>query len=159
MSATPKPIDMAAVNRAAAAGPHDGENRVLMVTPAKCTGCRTCELACAMAHGQQMLPARSRVRAYSFAEDRNVPILCLQCEQAACEAVCPVDAIVRNEATASLEVRTDACVMCMACVPACPFGNIYEDQAYGRIVKCDVCGGNPICARFCPTGALSYEGC
>jgi carbon-monoxide dehydrogenase iron sulfur subunit len=133
------------------------EDRALVVTPSRCTGCRTCELACAVSHGRQMMPARSRVRAFSFSERENIPILCLQCDDAACVRVCPVEALVRNEATGAVEVAEDRCILCNLCIPACPFGNIYIDPGTSRIVKCDLCRGNPICAQFCPTGALSFE--
>ena len=129
---------------------------VLEVTPSLCTGCRTCELACAVSHGRQMMPARTRVRAYSLSEKKNIPILCLQCDGAACVAVCPSGALVRNEDTGAIEVKPDRCISCMACVPACPFGNIYLDPTCSQIVKCDLCEGNPICAQFCPTGALRF---
>lgn len=158
MSATPKTPDAATIARTLASSPRPSlERGVLVVTPSLCTGCRTCELACAVAHGEQMKPARSRVRAYSFAEDRNIPILCLQCEQAACAQVCPVDAIEFNRSTSAWEVDTDRCVKCMICVTACPFGNIYEDATTHTIVKCDLCRGTPICAQFCPTGALRFD--
>jgi Fe-S-cluster-containing hydrogenase component 2 len=130
---------------------------LLRVNPALCTGCRTCELACAVSHGQQMMPARSRVRAFAFSEKQNIPILCLQCDQAACAAICPVEALPRNEATGAIEVDQDRCIRCKLCIPACPFGNIYVDPTADEVVKCDLCGGTPICAQFCPTGALSFE--
>jgi Fe-S-cluster-containing hydrogenase component 2 len=130
---------------------------VLMVTPSRCTGCRTCELACAVSHGRQMMPARTRVRAFSFSEKENIPILCLQCGDAACAKVCPTRALVRNERTGAIEVDQERCIRCMTCIPACPFGNIYVDHTTTQVVKCDLCGGTPICAQFCPTGALSFE--
>jgi len=137
------------------AGPH--ADRVLVVTPSRCSGCRTCELACAVAHGRQMMPARSRVRAYSLGEKRNIPIMCLQCDSAACARVCPVEALVRSAATGAIEVIQDRCIRCLACIPACPFGNITIDPSVSRVVKCDLCGGNPICAQFCPTGTLVFD--
>ena len=30
------------------------------------------------------------------------------------------------------------------------------DVEYGVVQKCDLCGGNPRCVPFCPTGALQY---
>jgi len=140
--------------RAAEVKPMKG---TLIVSPDKCTGCRTCELACAVSHGRQMMPARSRVRAFSLSETRHIPILCLQCDDAACVRICPVEALALDEEIGAVRVDTDRCVHCMNCVPACPFGNIYPDPSTGDIVKCDLCGGNPICAQFCPTGALRFE--
>ena len=42
----------------------------------------------------------------------------------------------------------------MACIVACPFGNMLWDDAYSCVQKCDLCGGEPRCVPFCPTGAL-----
>ena len=30
------------------------------------------------------------------------------------------------------------------------------DDTYNVIQKCDLCGGEPRCVPFCPTGALQY---
>jgi Fe-S-cluster-containing hydrogenase component 2 len=27
----------------------------------------------------------------------------------------------------------------------------------GKIIKCDTCDGDPLCVKFCSTGALKYE--
>ena len=40
---------------------------------------------------------------------------------------------------------------------ACPFGNIHFDDERGAAIKCELCGGNPRCVEYCPTGALSYQ--
>jgi Fe-S-cluster-containing hydrogenase component 2 len=48
------------------------------------------------------------------------------------------------------------CVKCMACVAACPFGCALVDEVHDEVVKCDLCKGDPACARFCPTKALRY---
>jgi Fe-S-cluster-containing hydrogenase component 2 len=46
----------------------------------------------------------------------------------------------------------------MSCVAGCPFGNMLSDpDIQGYVFKCDLCYGDPICARFCPTGALVYR--
>ena len=129
----------------------------LIVTPSRCIGCRSCELACSLVHAKSLSePALPRVRVYSYAEDQNMVVLCLQCEEAACMQVCPTNALVRNQTTGAVDVIQDRCIHCMACTVACPFGNIYLEERIDEIVKCDVCKGNPACALFCPTKALEY---
>jgi len=129
----------------------------LIVTPSRCIACRSCELACAFVHAKTLSePALPRVRVYSFAEDQNMAVLCLQCEEAACATVCPTEALVRNQSTGAIEVMQERCIHCMACPLACPFGNIYFEEKVNEIVKCDLCKGNPACALFCPTKALEY---
>ncbi len=129
----------------------------LIVTPARCIGCRSCEVACSFSHSARpAVPALSRIRAYLFAPDRGVPVTCLQCEQAACMKVCPTGALQRNPVTLAVDHDPERCIRCRMCTVACPFGNIHVDPAYERIVKCDVCGGEPACVRFCPTRALEW---
>ena len=68
---------------------------VLMIHPDKCTGCRNCELACSFEHEGQFRPGASRVQAYTWErEGMSVPMMCQQCDDAACITVCPTGAIV-----------------------------------------------------------------
>ena len=30
------------------------------------------------------------------------------------------------------------------------------DADSGKVIKCDLCGGDPACAQACPTGAITY---
>lgn len=133
-------------------------NSRLVVNPNLCIGCRTCELACSFTHSVDGKPGRTRIfMLESGFKDLWVPVTCLQCDEAACVKSCLVDALRRNEETGAIELNQDACVKCMACVAACPFGCSLLDAAHDRVVKCDLCGGDPACARFCPTRALVYE--
>ncbi|UCC45828.1 MAG: 4Fe-4S dicluster domain-containing protein [Candidatus Zixiibacteriota bacterium] len=129
-----------------------------VVTPNLCTGCRTCELACAFSHSVNGKPGLSRIYPLSAGTDEAwVPVVCLQCENAACVKACLVDAIARNPETGALELDYDRCVRCMACVAACPFGCSLPDDQHSLVVKCDLCGGEPVCAMFCPTKALAHQ--
>ncbi len=131
-------------------------SKMLMVTPGRCIGCRTCEVACAFRHAEAGVPGRSRVQVRTLAKDVWVPILCLQCDDAACVQACPVSALWRNAETGAIEVQEDRCVRCNVCVVACPFGNMTVESPKKAVIKCDVCGGDPACAQFCPTRALEY---
>jgi Fe-S-cluster-containing hydrogenase component 2 len=42
------------------------------------------------------------------------------------------------------------------CVLACLHGNIHFDGEADVSRKCDLCGGDPVCVRFCPSGALDF---
>jgi anaerobic carbon-monoxide dehydrogenase iron sulfur subunit len=129
-----------------------------VVTPILCTGCRTCELACSFTHVKDGKAGRSRI--YPLAagyKDLYVPVVCLQCEDPACVKSCLVDAIHFNENTGAYEINPEICVRCMACVAACPFGCSLSDSQQNVVIKCDLCGGDPVCAHFCPTKALTYR--
>jgi Fe-S-cluster-containing hydrogenase component 2 len=127
------------------------------VIPSLCTGCRTCELACAFTHTKSQKPGRSRIYPLGYAPDEYVPVTCLQCDEAACVKSCLFDALKRNEETGAVELNLEKCVKCEACVAACPFGCALVDDVHDEIIKCDLCEGNPACARFCPTKALVYK--
>jgi len=130
----------------------------LVVNPSLCIGCRTCELACSFAHAIGGKPTLSRIHVHPGGhKDLFVPIVCLHCEDPACAKACLVDAITRNESTGAMELDQSKCVKCMACVAACPFGCTLHDVQFRQIVKCDLCGGDPACAKFCPTKALDYR--
>ncbi len=138
----------------------------LFITPDRCIGCRSCEIACAFAHATALgQPGLPRIRAYSMTPEFHVTVVCLQCENAACVQVCPTTALVRSDETGAIEVLTDRCIGCGMCLVACPFGNIHQEDAprvkdgthpHGTIVKCDLCEGDPACAKFCPTAALEW---
>lgn len=131
--------------------------KLLTITPEKCTGCRTCELVCSFFHEKEFNPSRARVSVITWEKDGfSVPMMCLQCSQAACAEVCPVTAIRRDAATGAMVVDADRCIRCKMCTNACPFGNINYDIKLDRVLKCDLCSGFPMCARFCPSGAISY---
>ena len=51
-----------------------------------------------------------------------------------------------------LDLKT--CIGCHDCVVACPFGAMRIDPHDDQVFKCDLCGGDPECAKWCPTGAI-----
>jgi len=87
----------------------------------------------------------------------NVPMFCLQCEQAFCKEVCPVHAISRDKDTGAMVINQDSCIGCRACLMVCPFGAIGQDPETRIMVKCDLCGGDPKCVQWCPNEAIQYE--
>jgi Fe-S-cluster-containing hydrogenase component 2 len=131
-------------------------HKTLIITPSRCTACRTCELACSFKHQIGNGPGISRIRAFMKSEGKNMVLTCFQCDDAACVKVCPVDALVRNEETGAIDVNEERCIRCGACSAACPFGHMVFDGKTHLAVKCDLCKGDPACATFCPTRTLEY---
>jgi Fe-S-cluster-containing dehydrogenase component len=86
-----------------------------------------------------------------------VPINCRRCEEPACELACPRQATFRNFITGAMEVDAHRCIGCFSCVSACPFGATFVDPRTGHVLKCDLCDGDPTCAKVCPTGAITFE--
>ena len=134
-----------------------GQSGPLVVIPRNCTGCRTCELACSFAHSLDGQLGSSRIRVHPVGPDRYVQITCLQCVNAACVKVCPTQALVRDEQTGAIDVDAHRCIGCGLCEAACPFGHMHFDKELSLPVKCNLCGGRPACAMFCPHKALEWR--
>jgi len=132
--------------------------KIIVVQPEKCTGCRTCELVCSFTHTGEFNPARSRISVFSFEKvGFSSPVLCQQCSTAACMQVCPVGAVSRDNKTGAMVVNSSRCLVCKACTIACPLGATFYDHVSDSILKCDLCGGDPECVKFCPSGAITYQ--
>ena len=131
--------------------------KIYVIIPRNCTGCRTCELSCAMVKGKAGALGQSRIRVFPAGKDEYVQMNCLQCAEAACAAVCPTKALARNERPRAVELAADLCIGCGLCESACPFGHIQFDDASKKPLKCDLCGGEPACVKFCPHRALEMR--
>lgn len=51
-------------------------------------------------------------------------------------------------------VDEEKCVGCGFCVIACPWGLVVLDPMKRKAIKCDLCGGDPVCVKECPEKAL-----
>lgn len=132
--------------------------KTVIVDAKKCSGCRSCETYCSLKHEALCAPSRGRIRVVKWEQEGIfVPVSCMRCEEPACEFACPKHATYRNYSTGAMEVNPNRCIGCMSCIFACPFGATFFDQETGKVLKCDLCGGDPTCVKVCPTGALTCE--
>ena len=151
-------------------------SRFVIAQPEKCIGCRTCEVACVLAHSLDagdatLSPANFKPR-LKLVKTASVtaPVQCRQCENASCVSACPTQALVYERGT--VQLVAERCIGCQTCVMACPFGAMemtstsvvsaplgalrvrtHVMQAH----KCDLCeatADGPACVRVCPTKAL-----
>lgn len=153
-------------------------NKFVTANPSKCIGCRTCEVACALAHsdgaGVEGLAPESfkpRIRMVKTA-DVSTAVMCHHCEDAPCVNACPNNAIVYRQH--SVQVEQERCLGCKNCVLACPFGvmDVVTVPAVRQFAgmtlslgvkaqahKCDLCiergDAGPACVSVCPTSALT----
>ena len=133
------------------------KGKVLLINHEKCTGCRLCELVCAVKHDGVSNPMRSRIRVMKWeAEGLYVPMSCQQCQDAPCVKGCPVGALSRNEELNRVEVDYDICIGCRTCVSVCPFGAMSYNTVDRAVFKCDLCDGDPQCVRFCEVNAVEF---
>jgi anaerobic carbon-monoxide dehydrogenase iron sulfur subunit len=131
--------------------------KALYIDYQKCTGCRLCELVCAVSHDGISNPARSRIKVMKWEEEGlYIPMSCQQCQDAPCMNVCPVKAIYKDLELERIAVDYDKCIGCRSCVAVCPFGAMNFNVHDRKVFKCDVCDGDPQCVRFCEEKAVDY---
>lgn len=150
----------------------------VIADPKKCTGCRSCEIACFATHNKDnnigftvgtieipVIPRLYLVKGDKFC----MPIQCRHCEDSPCINTCLVGAIKKDNNI--LFIDEDKCIGCKTCLLACPFGAIdllpqYKDgkevdqvnlnESKKIAYKCDLCKDNDkiACINACPQNAL-----
>jgi carbon-monoxide dehydrogenase iron sulfur subunit len=144
--------------------------KIVVATEGRCLGCKSCEIACAMAHSEAKtlaeavradVPPQSRVHVEPL-DAGGLPLQCRHCEDAPCVAVCPTGAIRRASDDAPVLLDAEACIGCRFCMLVCPFGVIDLSRDGKAMIKCDLCierteaGEEPACVAACPTGGLKF---
>lgn len=142
----------------------------------RCTGCRTCEMACKDYNDLSQTIAFRRIFDYEGGEtkaDKNgavtsttfvyhVSAACNHCADPACVAACPQQSMVKDEETGLVTNDPETCIGCGACANACPYEVPVVDEEAALSVKCDGCadrvaaGQQPICVDACPLRALEF---
>lgn len=138
-------------------------NHFIMANSQQCIGCRACEVACVMAHHDEQHPLNPRhfIPRITVVKEgnRHSAVACHHCENAPCAQSCPNGAIARTRD--SVQVDSQKCIGCKACVVACPFGTmeIVISAEAATAQKCDLCldrPQGPACVENCPADALSH---
>ena len=114
----------------------------------KCTGCRHCETACALAHTEHnsVNPNQSRIRVHVDLDDgTSYPILSGPYTDAKCSS---------RSFTIIGGQHYNTCMLCRA---ACPEKPYFFEPGTEVPLKCDFCGEppDPSCVKWCTSGALS----
>ena len=132
------------------------------IDPSRCIGCNACVEACEECDthaGVSMIHLEQVQRADTV---QTTPIICMHCEDPACAAVCPADAIKKTGDGVVQSSLKPRCIGCTNCVYSCPFGVPKYDVQIDQMMKCDMCydrtsvGLRPMCATVCPSGALFF---
>jgi benzoyl-CoA reductase subunit BamC len=121
----------------------------------KCTGCRSCEMACSAFHAvpkySSLNPARARIRVFmDEIRDMYVPIRAGSYTQAECNG--------RNLYVIEGKHYSE-CALCRA---SCPSRDYFKEPDSGLPLKCDMCESDPplsepLCVQMCRFDALTYE--
>lgn len=141
----------------------------------KCTGCKTCMLACNDYKDNDPDIHFRRVYEYaggSWQTDGDVwrqdvfsyysSLACNHCVDPACVKVCPSGAMHKRDEDGLVIVNEDICIGCKSCALACPYGAPQFNPAKGHMTKCDGCytrikdNKKPICVESCPLRALDF---
>ena len=131
--------------------------KILVVNQERCTGCCLCEMVCSVKKEGVSDPSRARIHVVKWEmEGFYLPMFCQHCEEPVCAAVCPVNAIEKDESTGRVVTNLDLCIGCRTCIFACPLGGVGFDSKTQKILRCDLCDGEPTCVEFCDTKAIQY---
>lgn len=154
----------------------------------RCVGCQACQLSCKAEHGTPPGVLFTRVLKreegdYPTVRQLFMPVQCNHCEAAPCVAACPTGASFKWDEDGIVDIDTDRCVGCRACMMACPYSNRYYNDGpqnyyeqgptpYERartsrhqtnvVMKCNFCrdrvraGRQPACVENCPTVARHF---
>jgi formate dehydrogenase iron-sulfur subunit len=155
---------------------------IKLIDLSKCTGCRSCQLACKQWNSQPAKQTKNYgtyqnppdlqsntwtlIRFQEIADKDGVKWLfrkdgCMHCTDAACVKACPSGALYYTE-YGTVGINYERCIGCKECVSACPFDIPRYDQATDKVYKCDLCltriqaALEPACVKACPTGALKF---
>jgi formate hydrogenlyase subunit 2 len=172
--------------------PNREADGVIFPEPALCIGCLTCEVACSDAHRKAGLSDTPRIRIFNEPETKLDPELirtqfargnffqhvCLQCPDAPCLPVCPVNALRLEPKTGARIIDEKVCIACGRCAVSCPFDvrpetavtskepngqktRITFDPKVNAFTKCDLCyfrPEGPACIEKCPINIRIKQG-
>jgi len=132
----------------------------------RCTGCRTCEIACKVENGVDVGTRWRKVRTVQGDEGGpfmyHVSMSCNHCEVPVCAEACPSGAIEKRP-DGIVVVDQSKCIGARLCAWACPYDAPQFSDETGKMEKCNFCShridagiGGPACAEACPTKALQW---
>lgn len=152
----------------------------VLVDTTRCIGCRSCERACSLTHGNYVPDVENdgALREHRKTSDEQWTVVnsyetskgevfvktqCMHCWQPACVAACLTKAMYKTE-EGPVIWRSSKCMGCRYCMVSCPFDipKFEYDEWNPKIQKCTMCwdrlleGKKPACVESCPTDALMF---
>ncbi|AEI15161.1 MULTISPECIES: 4Fe-4S dicluster domain-containing protein [Flexistipes] len=135
----------------------------IVLDASKCLNCKACTVACKFENNVPVGQETYRIWVTENRVHGNFPDLtqtfqpsqCQHCENTPCASVCPTNATYKTEEGVVL-VDYDKCVLCKACMTACPYDARFVDEHLEVVEKCTMCyhrlpDRDPACVETCPT--------
>jgi Fe-S-cluster-containing hydrogenase component 2 len=98
-------------------------------------------------------PNKAAIRIKRDAFERyELPLVCVHCDEPICRDVCPQNAYCENEGIILHD--DERCMLCGICALYCP--NMGINFTGDHLIKCDLCGGDPLCVKYCSTEAIVF---
>lgn len=138
----------------------------MVIDTKRCVGCHACVISCFV---ENQIPdgyTRSWITEITQGEFPRLRTeiyseRCNHCENAPCVTVCPTGASWIDEETGIVDIKTELCTGCKACMAACPYDARFVNPK-GYADKCSFCehrvkeGLASACATTCPTSAITF---
>ena len=140
------------------------EQYAIVLDTKKCLNCKACTVACKFENRVTVLDETYRNWVTELPLQGRFPNLhqeyqpsqCQHCENAPCEKVCPTRATYRTP-EGIVRIDYDKCILCKACMVACPYNARFVSGRHHAVEKCTFCahrikeGREPACVETCPT--------
>ncbi|NOY69968.1 MAG: 4Fe-4S dicluster domain-containing protein [Deltaproteobacteria bacterium] len=135
----------------------------------KCLNCKACTVACKFENYVPVGDDSYRLWVTEMPLEGRFPVLrqefrpsqCQHCENAPCEKVCPTGATFRT-AEGVVLIDYDKCILCKACMAACPYDARFVSKKHDAVEKCTFCmhrvseGREPACVETCPVRVREF---
>ena len=126
----------------------------MVFDPSRCNGCGDCVTVCSARDAAHPDSARIQLLRKESA-GADFVIFCQHCLDPLCLKACPQRAISRDGA-GIVRIDDRLCAHCGLCIEVCPEA-APQRTPDGRLVKCDLCDGHPLCVDACTEKALLYS--
>ena len=124
-------------------------------------------IVCSLYHNGAVAPTLANLRVTQATQNafETSILTCKQCKTPDCYYACQEEggrAMYIDPDTGARIINEEKCIGCLKCIHACPqypHAPIFFNEDTGTCHKCDLCGGEPQCVKFCPMSLSLSEHC